>query len=520
MKFFKFNILVFGFLLLISIQLWAQDTKVVRLEVPSNIEVETFNVEPLGSNGVLIFYQSNEVNEDGDRKWYFGLFDTSLKQIWLKFIPLSDKMEYIEPRRSGKNLHMLFRNMTRGRLEDGYYEIVNLDLTTSVFTKVSGKFPIKAEIAGFEVIGNTGCIALNLNKEATDLVFVDLTTGDITPVNVLEGSKNFILKLYADQAARKFLVALKTLSDNRYLKDEIVSYTNYGKKYKEYKVQAVEGIKMLSDFVFVPMKNDELTVMGTYSIVTGKINTFDDLIETDDAKGAGLFFLQFNGEEQTALKYYDFLSFKNIYGSLGSRVVEIQKGSKTEDGSSEKIMNAYYHLFAPQVIQMNDQYVFSVEVYKPFYQTETRMEYDYYGRPVPYTYNVFSGYSFYDVILAGLSEKGDFIWDNDFIISDVKTYKKARQSIVFQDGNFVSIANINDGKVLLQTIEGSVDIGKAETTIESKISKDRVASDEFNNIRHWYDDYFLIYGYQKLKNRTLDDQNLRTVFYANKIAYK
>ena len=64
---------------------YPQKTIPVRLEVPSDISVESFHIEVLGEKGALIFYESNDVTEDGQRKWFFGLFDKSLSQKWLKF---------------------------------------------------------------------------------------------------------------------------------------------------------------------------------------------------------------------------------------------------------------------------------------------------------------------------------------------------------------------------------------------------------------------------------------------------
>mgnify|MGYP001123540931 CR=1 FL=1 len=94
------------------------------------------------------------------------------------------------------------------------------------------------------------------------------------------------------------------------------------------------------------------------------------------------------------------------------------------------------------------------------------------------------------------------------------------QPVVFQDNNFISMAYVNNGKVYSQTVEGPIDIGASEIEIETKLKKDRISGDESNYIIPWYDDFFLIYGYQKLNNRTLGDQSVRTVFYANKIAYQ
>ncbi len=503
---------------LMAISVNAQKLMPVRLEVPSAIDVETFHIEPLDKRGVLIFYESNEVSDEELRKWYFGLFNTKMKQEWLKFLPLPDKIEFLISKRNGNRLHLLFKNTSQGRSNSGYYEIVNYNIISGEFSKVSGSIPDKVEIAGFEVVGNTACMALNLRNEDTDLLFVNVNNGDINPVSLEKDIESKIHAIHVNPKTKKFYAAVKALKDKRYLSDEIFIFNIKGEQEAVYPIENLQTLKLLKSFVFVASESEKLVVLGTYDMVTGKMPSLSDLEETDDAKGAGLYLLSFENGKQTRLKFHDFISFENIYGSLGNRQVEFKK-SKGSNKSSDKTMTAFYHMLEPKVFKQKDQYVFSVEVYKPFYRTETRMEYDYYGRPTPYTYNIFDGYKFYDVIVAGISEKGEMIWNNDFAIRNLKSFTLHRNSLVFQDGNFVSMAYVNEGKVIAQTIEGPIDIGSSEIAIETKLNKDRVTTDESNNIVHWYDDYYLIYGYQKLNNRTLGDQSIRTVFYANKIAY-
>lgn len=498
----------------------SQSLQPVRLEVPSEINPDNFQVELLGREGALIFYESNEMADDDQRKWFFGLFNTSLKQQWLKFIPLTDKLEYVKSVSGNNKLFLLFRNTTKARGEDAYYEIVTYNTMSKAFTKVTGTFPAKAEIAGFEAIGNTGCIALNIRREETDLLFIDLITGDLSPVHVLEDVSGYIFKLQADRNRKKFYLAMKIISDNRYVIDKFFQFSWNGSQEQEYDIGRLDGLKSLSNYYFIPEKNGRLCIMGNYALITSKVNSFKDIIDDEDPKGVGMYYLQFDKGMKTSLKFYDFLSFDNIYGSLKGRKTEYSKTANLSKEGTQKELKAYYQFIEPRVIKVDGQYIFSVEVYKPYYSTETRMEYDFYGRPMPYSYNIFGGYDFYDVIVVGLSEEGDLIWNNDFGINDLRTYDLRRQSIVFNDDEFISIAYVNKGKIFIQTIEGPVDIGAAVTDIETKLSKDRISDDQFNQIKHWYDDYFLVYGYQKLKNRTLDDKSVRTAFYVNKLAYK
>jgi len=514
-----FSILVLSIFL--GWETYAQKLSVVRLEVPAALEVETFHVETLDVFGALVFYESNELNSENQRKWYFALFNKSIKQQWLKFVPLPDMIEFVLSKRVGNKLHMLFKNVSGARFEKGFYEIVTYDLKAQNFSNISGFIPLNAEIGGFEVIGNTACLGLNLKKDETDVLFINLSNGDISPVHIEEGNQNGIEDILADQRRNCFYVVLKTIKDRRYMTDEIIVFSKDGQQESVLEVNNVETLKLLRSFILVPDKSNKLTFFGTYDIITGRNTSFKDLQESEEAKGVGMFFLQFAEGKQQSLKFYDFLSFENVYGSVAGRTMDYSRNNvSAQDNPSKKNLSALFHFYNPQVFLKNDQYIFSVELYKPYYRTETRMEYDYYGRPMPYSYSVFEGYSFYDVIIAALNSEGNLVWNNDFPINNLKTFTLSPNTVIFEDDNLITMAYVNDGKIHSQSIEGPVDIGHEESAIETNLSKDRIAGDMNNFIKPWYGDYFLIYGYQKLKNRTLEDKSTRTVFYANKVAYK
>ncbi len=445
-----------------------------------------------------------------------------MKQLWLKFVPLPDKIEFVEAKRHGSKLHMLFKNINGPRFENGFYEIVTYDLKAQHFTNISGSIPLKAGIGGFEVLGNMACIGLNLRRDETDVLFVNLNNGDISPVHLEEGSQNWIENILSDKRKKKFYAVLKTIKDKRYMSDEIIVFGKDGKQEKVLEIENPVSLKILRSFVLVPVKGEELTLMGTYDLVTGRNASLNDVKEeTEQPKGAGLFFLQFSEDSLNKLRFYDLLGFDNIYGSLAGRQMDYSKNDvNAQTRQPKKSLSALFHFLNPQVLLKDDKYVFTVELYKPYYRTETRMDYDYYGRPIPYTYSVFEGYNFYDLIIAGLTREGELLWNNDFPIYNLKSFTLTPNVIVFKDGNYISMAYVNEGKVHSYTIEGPVDIAREESEIITNFTKDRIASDAYNFIKHWYGDYFLIYGYQKLKNRTLADQSTRTVFYANKVAYK
>lgn len=502
---------------------YAQKVDAVRIEVPSDINVEQFHVETIGEKGLLIFYESKEVNKEKKRKWFFGLFDKDLKQVWLKFIPLNDKIEFISSKHSGENVYFLFKNISSERFEYGFYDIVTYNVKSRSFSQISGSIPLKSEVRGFEIIGNTACLALNLKKRETDIVFINLINGDVVPVHIDEGVQGYIQTLHSDRYNSIFYVAIKQNKDRRYITDHVLGYSTDGRKLSEFVVEDTEALKYLRKFVFMPQKNSELLIFGTYDIITGRTLSFKDIEEEIDAKSAGMFFLKIIDGKQESLSYYDFMGFNNITGAIGPDDISKLKlpNDTAQSGHSNKTLSASFNLSDPSVLKTEKgHYIFSVEVYKPDYRTETRMDYDFYGRPYPYTYNVFNGFKFYDVIVAGISPEGQMIWNNDFALEDILTFSTKRNSIVFLDDNYITMAYVNNGYVFSNTIEGPSDVDISKMKIGSDFPQDRISQDENNHIVRWYDDYFLIYGYQKIKNRTHGEQSTRVVFFANKIAYK
>jgi glutamate 5-kinase len=54
--------------------------------------------------------------------------------------------------------------------------------------------------------------------------------------------------------------------------------------------------------------------------------------------------------------------------------------------------------------------------------------------------------------------------------------------------------------------------------LETAREGDKITAIGQNRLVHWYDYYFLAYGYHTIQNNLLTEKNQRTVFYINKIA--
>ncbi len=509
------------FIFLFSNGVIAQKLKPVRLEIPGNLNAETYKVVPVQNKEVIVFYESSSV-EEGKRIWFFAALDEKLKQKWLKKVPLTNNMTFISSQETSKKVYFLFKNFGKTGNDYDVYEIVVLDKIDQHFVSITGSLPLNVEIKDFKVIGNRGVLALNKKGFEADLAFVDLVTGEIIPVHLNKEEGALIETLHADQQRKMFYVVVKYYNKVTYFRDEVAAFTLQGKEVFSLKSEYPNNLRLPRNHQFVRITKNEIDLVGTYDLITGRKPDWKDVSKEDnrDAMTAGFFYLKFKDGKQIALEFYDFMKFGNIHYAIQGNQVIMTKNKDDKDKTNKKV-NVYYFVNNPQVTKLGNEAVFSVELYKPYYIMETRMDYDFYGRMYPYTYEVFAGYEFYDVIFAGFDKNGKMLWNNDFPISDLLSYSLNDHIILVPDDPLLTLAYVTKGELISQTFEKGKDLTDREKIkIETAFRKDRIVEDENNKIVHWYDDYYLIFGYQRIRNRSLQDKSNRTVFFMNKVAFK
>ncbi len=502
---------------------FSQGLKPVRLEIPGTLEGDIYKVVPVGKTGVIVFYESS-VKEQNKREWYFALLDTKLKQKWLKKVKIEDYLVFVKSAQTKNKVYFLFRNATKTGEDYDIYKILILDKKSGDFMNLSGSIPLRAKIFDFRVIENMGFIALNKQGFTADMAFVDLVTGEITPVHLDKETGALIESVHADRINKRLYVVVKYYNKVTYFKDVIYAFDIYGKKLFAMESEYPNNLRLPRNHKFVKISSNEIDLVGTYDLITGKRPDWKDVTADGDREKmtAGFFYMRFLNGKQKSLNFYDFLKFGNIHNSFSGNQIKITTGTGDDKKSeSNKKVNIYYQVNNPKVTPFGDESVFSVELYKPYYITETRMDYDFYGRMYPYTYEVFAGYEFYDVIFAGFNEEGKMLWNNDFPVSDMLTYSLEDHIALVPDPPLLTLAYVTKGKLVSQTFDKGKDLTEREKEkIPTMFKRDRIVEDENNKIVHWYDNFYLVYGYQKIRNRALKDKSLRTVFYINKIAFQ
>lgn len=516
------SVLFFGLLFAGNLHLNAQNKnkpRLIRLEVPDGTS-ESFHMATMGQNGLLVFYESSKLNTDGDRLWYYALFDAWMRQKWLRPIALSDKLFFVNQKRTGNAVYFVFKNAEKQKKGTGYYDILVYDIKKQTFRNLKGSLPLHAGIADFAIQGKELALGLNLEDHKADLLFINTESGNIKVVHLNDLQDVAVDGVFRNSSAGTLVTVASGLDAKSAVKHIVYSFRPDASLLQKVDISYFDPMTRLDDFVLADASGNNLKFFGAYHLMT-KGGFLSGNKDEDDPNTEGFFYLSIENGKQKDLRYFSFLDFKNIQGTFMQSEFHKTKGKKSKVSETHPGTVSLLNITRPEVFRHNSGYVVATNAYVAYYKTESHMDYDFYGNMYPTNYRVFAGYQFYDVLLAGFTGDGKIIWDNDFPMSNILSYRIENKALIYPDSSAITLAYVNNGQIITQDISGSQKLDSREKIdIASRYTRDRPVGSGKSKMIHWYGHYFLVYGYQQLKNRALQDQPLRRVFYINKITFE
>lgn len=275
-----------------------------------------------------------------------------------------------------------------------------------------------------------------------------------------------------------------------------------GEAKEEQKIQSPrEDVYFTS--AFASRLNDKsLLISGTYA--TTQRNT---------AASVGLYLMKLNDSATIDfVKLVNYLDIENFTSYLSThkqkRIEKIRERKSSQDEELE--MN--YLMTPHKIIEQNGEFVLVAESYTPTF----RMECNYISTPTGMTshcYQVFDGYDYSHFFLYAFDENGNTLWSNAQPMHiDYKPFSITQ---------FLSINKDPRSLLVMYPTVQAIEMFRYEKG--RKISQDTIAlvKDDEKLLRsssktvHWYNNNFLSYGSQKIKN--LDEKTKRDVFFFEKV---
>ncbi|NCA86758.1 MAG: hypothetical protein EOM83_14510 [Clostridia bacterium] len=510
------TLLYFFFLMMAAPTLWAQDDDApVRVEFGANAEV--FQVVPCGEAGVLMFYESVKQIENQTKAWIFIFYDTYLNPVWSKEIPVYNDFGYAKSYVSDGRIYLTWLKNTKPRRDEYNLQLVSIHLAGGTYNSQSIFVPEKAELINFEVHENTFMAGFNYPKEEALLLIRDLTAGTDNAVLFTE-NPSFIENLIYNPFSNQVLLAINIYSSRKTSTLYLNSYNLSGERLESAQLTpAQSSVKLMNAQIHIAAAR-EWYILGSFNHLNGSLSRSDE--DKLGEPSEGFYIAEIKNQDQQFLRLHKLIDFKNITTILNNeelREVENLVNKEKKKGRSQSLN---YQFLMHDLQQHGGNFVMLAEAYYPEYHQVTTMSYDFYGRPMPYYYTVFDGYRYFNAFAAGLDMEGNLLWSNGIKIWDMRSMQLLRRVEASSDGQQMVIFYNDNGRIVSKIIDGYQDIGEVERTRLATKNLGDVQLEASNGMTaHWYDNYYLAWGYQTLRNSEVAGGSKRSIFYINKLIF-
>lgn len=560
----KYFFLLIGILAL-GAPTYAQESGEIPEDYDANLRVEVvldkqssenYYVLPTGEDGLVLFNMIDSIGENKkERIWAFTKFTTDFIKIWDREIPIPYRLIYERHYWDGLSLHVLL--LHEKERQKRQFEIISLNAETGEIRSNGGVIPYNVKVNDFSVIRNLAYIGGETQMGKLEGYGRGLAAAFIVPIymGVLNYDPNLVFTMVDTESGEKEKMDLdffksssvQSLTPNPRARSmsTIISHTPSKWDSKVY-VKEYAGDKLIRNLEVNPkgdnrlitarvmhLNRNEFMVVGTYSAAyyeqkfwkrLGAILTGQRL----PLYAQGIYVAKFEYRGQKYIKYYNFAEFENFFEAYGKRYEKKVKKKKKKKEKKGKQLLLDFSLLLHDIVEANGEYLLVAESYKPEYRKES--SYD----PITGRFfsprEVFVGYRYTHAIVAGIDIKtGELKWDNSFPIWNILSFnlKERVQILVKEDEKGQPIETTlvynNEGYLQSRTIEeGEVLEPKNIKAIQTEFASDRIRSDFNSDIEYWYDNYFLAWGYQKIKKtdeKVFSNKRNRQVFYFYKVGY-
>jgi len=455
-----------------------------------------------------------------NRSFSFAYYATDMSFVWTKKtdIPsiLTLTSSYYDT--LSDNAYLLFVQNTdfiKGKI---YFNIIKVNFSENSLVLKSGTVDENIAVSEFTVLhdiciwgGNTastkksgkgfGCLFSFKNsafKSQPIIYFTNFATNDTKTISFKESCvQGTLLNISINKISQTMeaVITLKEKMTSDYIFN-LFEFSLTGEKINTVGIASGSQTNYLETARIIAINETDRMILGTYSLNSNKNKN-----PTASTNTQGYYIIKVSKNIQEYCKFYSFNEFKNFYNYLNYKTKNkvLKKNAKNKNKGGETELD--YQLLVHDIFVYNSNFILASEAYYPEYHTEYYTSY-YNGFPQTNSYVVFDGYRYTHAIVAAFDKSGTLIWDNTMEIWDILTFdlKKRISFIVDKENNMVVLYSYN-GTLYSKQINGNVTIEeKDRTPIETIYPEDKVKSNFTGDIEYWYNNYFVAYGTQEIRN--------------------
>ena len=501
----------------------AQQVEPVRYETSRWNKLQDCHFQALGETGGIMASETDKTDKDKRRLWSFACLDTMLYETRSDLIALPDKAKFFGAGSDGRFAAFLFVNDGNKKAADSLdFIVVAFDGQEQSYRTFWDKWPEKSVPLSVEVANGTLLLALNNKNGNGSLHFYDLASDGNRIVTPSPSSSFVLFQTASFPNGHGFVVAAKEFENKRCVATSFLVYSPSGNLQGSYRYENIPNAT-LGRMGFRFDKEHNLLIVGTLERETGKKVKLEGLTEDFDKESVGVVWLKC-ASGTTQSKVYLFKDMPGIeYALTASDRVRVREERlrKQKNDNITKGEIAFQFL-TPRLTGFGDLTVFAAEAFMPYYHTEMRSGYGYYGYHggYPYTYTVFDGYDFFSEIILAFDGDGHLQWQQSVRFDNELTYDlyPHASEAACHDELVVASPYRNNLRYTSFNKEGLPLMNYQSEMLASFHGADYVEDEYFAQIAKWYGSRFLVYGSQIIQNST-QPKPRRTVFFLQKVQY-
>lgn len=490
--------IVFIVFCLIPFWLHAQYDAPVRIELETAKDQNDYHFLATDTSGLFIFYEGNNISTD-TTSWVFIQYDTNFQKITHFVLPMPALTEFIASSKSEHFAYFLFQK--RFPKKDPIHTLLlTIDLRKGSYNFREIYELDNNKLTKIYAIDNQIAICAREDKQDR-LYFYDFFQNKYTEIsNGLDYRVEFC---EADTAHHRWLAGLNEVRSN----NSGTIYTYYFDYQKN--ISNTRTLPSTKEITYnsaraVIINKDSILIMGTYNTIQDKYSY---------SLHSGVYTIIWNDSSLATPRFFS-------YSSLKSDEARTQHLNNKAQNA-----NLNLQLLIAQPAQGDNQYSLITEVFYPEYNYNYNSYdsygygYGYYDFNNNYPTHTFAGYRFVNAYITTFDKDGNLLWDNFFPFSNTLTQSlRTHLQIHYLDHEALVLYPKNNHIVNTLLDRGKTIVKMSAFPIETSSNREIVEYNRNTAIEHWYNNNFLISGYQYLYNKGKRNQK-KYVFFINKVQY-
>jgi len=478
---------LWSFLLFSTLNSFSQIDPPLRIELETEKDQQEYKFASLANQGVAVFYKSALLTAD-TAQWVFIHYDTNLVRTHFYKIKLPNQCQYLSADFSDNKLYLFLKKPAQKKDTLKNY-LLEWKVATPVFQLYDLQNYRSSYLTSIKVKDDYLFITVD-DPKIKAITYYNFQTHAKQTIQLADEEITNIESFCIDTVAKTtcFCLFLKNRQGSR----AELFVTDYSGIIKERQVFPYYNDMIYNSVRIAIVGRDSLLLVGGYSNIKEK-----------KPKGSysGIYTLLFSKNRFSDKKTY----------SLGSLAANDSTLNVKLMAESNVMMNLH--------ITQHQGKVFAItEVFYPEYQytTSPYRSYGYYSYEPPL--QTFTGFRFMNAYISEFNPQGMLLNEWYFPFKDVLTKSFYNLVDLYQDAeNNILFYYVHNNSIQSQFMNGKR-VLSPQTGFPIELNNKTDILEYSSNIimQHWYNNNFLVSGYQYIKN-TQRGKGKRYVFYLNKL---